>query len=83
MDSRLFEAAIAGNISTLNQLIAQNPLILADSALIFPHENPLHIALKAGQLGSARQVIILRLESVREVDTTGLGHWTWLQLLGI
>ncbi|XP_060673326.1 ankyrin repeat-containing protein BDA1-like [Ziziphus jujuba] len=55
MDSRLFEAAIAGNISTLNQLIAQNPLILADSALIFPHENPLHIALKAGQLGSARQ----------------------------
>ncbi|XP_060673694.1 ankyrin repeat-containing protein BDA1-like [Ziziphus jujuba] len=71
MDRRLFEAALAGNISALNQLIAENPLILADSALISPHENPLNIAIKAGQLGFAREVIGLRPELAREVNKDG------------
>ncbi|XP_060672974.1 ankyrin repeat-containing protein BDA1-like [Ziziphus jujuba] len=71
MDSRLFEAAIAGNINALHQLLDENPLILADSALISPHENPLHIATKAGQLGFVREMIRLRPESVRELNKDG------------
>ncbi|XP_060673323.1 ankyrin repeat-containing protein At5g02620-like [Ziziphus jujuba] len=70
MDSRLFEAAIAGNIHVLHELLDKNPLILADSALISPHENLLHIATKARQL-FVREMIKLRPESIRELNKDG------------
>ncbi|KAF3445604.1 hypothetical protein FNV43_RR10780 [Rhamnella rubrinervis] len=71
-DSRLlFEAALAGNVSALHQLIHDNPLILPHSALISPRENPLHIATKAGHLDFAQEMLRLRPESVEEVDRYG------------
>ncbi|XP_031277519.1 ankyrin repeat-containing protein BDA1-like [Pistacia vera] len=57
MDGRLFEAARTGSVSALHQLLAENPLVLAGCALISPHENPLHVAAKAGQLAFVKERI--------------------------
>uniref|UniRef100_A0A5B6YKW0 Putative Ankyrin repeat-containing protein n=1 Tax=Davidia involucrata TaxID=16924 RepID=A0A5B6YKW0_DAVIN len=71
MDKRLFEAARTGNIGSLQQLLEENPLILADFALISPHENPLHIATKAGQLVFVQEIIRHKPELARELNQDG------------
>uniref|UniRef100_A0A5B6YKP1 Putative Ankyrin repeat-containing protein n=1 Tax=Davidia involucrata TaxID=16924 RepID=A0A5B6YKP1_DAVIN len=71
MEKRLFEAARTGNIGSLQQLLEENPLILADFALISPHENPLHIATKAGQLVFVQEIIRHKPELARELNQDG------------
>lgn len=71
MESRLFEAALRDDVEALHKLIQENPLILSDYALISPHENPLHVATKAGQLEFVREIIKLKPENVTELNNEG------------
>ncbi|PON99759.1 Transmembrane protein [Trema orientale] len=71
MENRLFEAALTGNVETLHKLREENPLILSDYSLISPHENPLHVATKAGKLGFVKEMIRLKPESVMELNKEG------------
>ena len=83
MDCRLVDAALTGNVEALRNLIEENPLLLSDSALVSPHENPLHVATKAGQLGFVREIVRRKPELVKESNregfrpldiASGLGH---------
>ncbi|XP_031281818.1 uncharacterized protein LOC116140312 [Pistacia vera] len=71
MDGRLFEAARTGDVSLLHQLLLEKPSILADCQLIFPHENPLNIATKAGQLAFVQQILKHRPDFVRQSNQDG------------
>ncbi|CAL5340362.1 hypothetical protein CsSME_00024363 [Camellia sinensis var. sinensis] len=71
MENRLSEAARTGNVGALQKLLQENPLILADFALIFPYENPLHIATKARQLVFVREIIKHNPEFASESNQDG------------
>ncbi|KAJ0052795.1 hypothetical protein Pint_00075 [Pistacia integerrima] len=71
MDGRLFEAARTADVSLLHQLLLEKPLTLADCQLIFPHENPLHIATKAGQLAFVHQILKHRPDFERQSNQDG------------
>ncbi|PON99753.1 Transmembrane protein [Trema orientale] len=71
LHTRLFEASLSGDVEALHQLIKENPLILADYALVSPHENPLHIAIKAGKLGFVKEMLRLKPNLVRELNKDG------------
>ncbi|EXB72237.1 Ankyrin repeat-containing protein [Morus notabilis] len=68
---RLVEAARMGNVEALHDLIKENPFVLSDYALVSLHENPLHVATKAGQLGFVREIIRLKPESAEEPNREG------------
>ncbi|XP_062099784.1 ankyrin repeat-containing protein BDA1-like [Humulus lupulus] len=69
--TRLFEASLKGDVEALQQLIQENPLILAEYALVSPHENPLHIATKAGKLSFVKEISKLKPELVEELNKDG------------
>ncbi|OMP03835.1 hypothetical protein CCACVL1_02249 [Corchorus capsularis] len=70
-EERLFEAARAGNIEVLQHLLAKNPLILTDVALSGSRETLLHVAVKAGQLDFAHQIIQHKPEFAGEMNMDG------------
>ncbi|KAJ0052796.1 hypothetical protein Pint_00074 [Pistacia integerrima] len=82
MDGRLFEAARTGSVSALHQLLAENPLVLADSALISPHENPLHVATKAGQLAFVKEMIKQKADLVSQENQDGFRPLDIASVLG-
>ncbi|KAF8412854.1 hypothetical protein HHK36_000826 [Tetracentron sinense] len=71
MDPRLFEAALTGNVGALLQLLQENPLILADAALLYPDETPLHVASKVGHFDFVREMIRQKPEFAREMNKDG------------
>ncbi|KAF8393845.1 hypothetical protein HHK36_020043 [Tetracentron sinense] len=71
MDPRLFEAALTGNVGALVQLLQENPLILADAALLYPDETPLHIASKVGHFDFVREIIRQKPDFAREMNKYG------------
>ncbi|KAJ0113258.1 hypothetical protein Patl1_00086 [Pistacia atlantica] len=82
MDGILFEAARTGSVSALHQLLAENPLVLADCALISPHENPLHVAAKAGQLAFVKEIIKQRADLVTQANQDGFRPLDIASVLG-
>ncbi|OMP02591.1 hypothetical protein COLO4_10975 [Corchorus olitorius] len=70
-EERLFEAARTGKIDVLQDLLAKNPLILTDVALSCSRETPLHVAVKAGQLDFAHQIIQHKPEFAGEMNMDG------------
>ncbi|XVF79715.1 hypothetical protein PTKIN_Ptkin15bG0011700 [Pterospermum kingtungense] len=70
-NEKLFEAARAGNIEVLQDLLAKNPLILVDVTLSSSTESPLHVAVKAGQLDFVREIIKHKPEFAKEMNTDG------------
>ncbi|KAL5560529.1 hypothetical protein UlMin_036740 [Ulmus minor] len=71
METKLFEAALSGNVRVLHQLFQENPLILADYSLLAPLENPLHVATKAGHAGFVQEVLKLKPDAARELNKEG------------
>ncbi|KAJ0052794.1 hypothetical protein Pint_00072 [Pistacia integerrima] len=82
MDGRLFEAARTGSVSALHQLLAEKPLVLADCALISPHENPLHVAAKAGQVAFVKEIIKQRADLVTQANQDGFRPLDIASVLG-
>ncbi|KAJ6672120.1 REPEAT-CONTAINING PROTEIN putative-RELATED [Salix viminalis] len=66
MDTRLFEAARAGNSDHLQQLLTENPFILSNTQL--SAENPLNIAAAMGHVDFVKE--ILRLKPVFAGEST-------------
>ncbi|XVF49455.1 hypothetical protein PTKIN_Ptkin04bG0014000 [Pterospermum kingtungense] len=71
MDTRLFESAWTGNVDEFHELLRENPLIL-HTISPYSSENPLHIASAAGHVRFVREILRLRPEYAKEVNTDGL-----------
>ncbi|GMI95381.1 hypothetical protein like AT5G51160 [Hibiscus trionum] len=70
MDSRLFDSALTGNIDALHKLLRENPLIFHTISL-YSNQNPLHIASAEGHVGFVREILRLKPEFAKEVNTDG------------
>ncbi|KAK9200345.1 hypothetical protein WN944_015542 [Citrus x changshan-huyou] len=70
MDRKLFEAAQAGNVQSLHQLLGENPLILHISALTSAG-NPVHVASAYGHVDFVKEIINLRPDMAQEVNRDG------------
>ncbi|ESR55184.1 hypothetical protein CICLE_v10024369mg, partial [Citrus x clementina] len=70
MDRKLFEAAQAGNVQSLHQLLGENPLILHISALTSAG-NPVHVASAYGHVDFVKEIINLRPDMAQEVNQDG------------
>ncbi|KAJ7977949.1 putative Ankyrin repeat family protein [Quillaja saponaria] len=71
MDMRLYEAAEAGDIQILHQLLTEDPLIL-HTASIISDKNPLHIASIAGHVDFAKEILRLKPDLSKELDQHGV-----------
>ncbi|KAF9671816.1 hypothetical protein SADUNF_Sadunf12G0087900 [Salix dunnii] len=69
MDTRLFEAAQAGNIDHLQQLLTENPFILSNTQL--SAENPLNIAAAMGHVDFVKEILRLKPVFAGEVNQEG------------
>ncbi|KAI3833662.1 hypothetical protein MKW92_027030, partial [Papaver armeniacum] len=72
MERRINEAAMAGNISSLLELIQQDPLIL-DRLVVMGslQENPLHISAMLGHTDFTRELLNRKPELAREFNSQG------------
>lgn len=70
MDRRLIDAAKKGDVEQLHNLIKDNPLLLSTAAIV-DGQTPLHIACIAGHLQFVREVLILGLDFVEEINQDG------------
>ena len=58
MEKRLFDATLEGDVSALETMIQENPLILERSlSLTSFHETPLHVAVLRGHLEFAKALL--------------------------
>uniref|UniRef100_A0A6N2ML49 PGG domain-containing protein n=1 Tax=Salix viminalis TaxID=40686 RepID=A0A6N2ML49_SALVM len=69
MDTRLFEAARAGNSDHLQQLLTENPFILSNTQL--SAENPLNIAAAMGHVDFVKEILRLKPVFAGEVNQEG------------
>ncbi|KAJ6417959.1 hypothetical protein OIU84_001357 [Salix udensis] len=69
MDTRLFEAARAGNSDHLQQLLTENPFILSKTQL--SAENPLNIAAAMGHVDFVKEILRLKPVFAGEVNQEG------------
>ncbi|KAL6320121.1 hypothetical protein AAG906_004630 [Vitis piasezkii] len=70
MDRRLLDAAQAGNVEDLHQLLRENPLILHTTALTSA-ENPLHISSISGHVDFVKELIRLKPDFIKELNQDG------------
>ncbi|RVX01800.1 Ankyrin repeat-containing protein BDA1 [Vitis vinifera] len=70
MDRRLLDAAQAGNVEDLHQLLRENPLILHTTALASA-ENPLHISSISGHVDFVKELIRLKPDFIKELNQDG------------
>ncbi|KAI3873413.1 hypothetical protein MKW98_008065 [Papaver atlanticum] len=72
MERRINEAAMAGNINALLELIQQDPLIL-DRVMVMGslQENPLHISAMLGHTDFTRELLNRKPELAREMNSPG------------
>ncbi|KAJ4835563.1 hypothetical protein Tsubulata_042452 [Turnera subulata] len=68
---RLYEAAVNGDVQSLNQLVKEDQLILARVSLTSFDETPLHIAAMLGHLDFARALLHHRPDLAAELNSQG------------
>lgn len=71
MEKRLSEAAMEGNISTLKELLSEDPLILERAIVSCVSETPLHISSMLGHLGFVKGLLSQKPELASEFDSHG------------
>ena len=71
MESLLYEASVEGNITTLLQLLEQDPLILDKVVANRHHETPLHVAALRGHLHFAKEILRRTPVLAGELDSRG------------
>lgn len=72
MESKLYEAALAGSINTLLQLLQQDRLILERAAMNCPSETPLHVAALLGHEDFAKEILRQKPGIAGELDSRKL-----------
>ncbi|KAJ9678598.1 hypothetical protein PVL29_020695 [Vitis rotundifolia] len=70
MDRRLLDAAQAGKVEDLHQLLRENPLVLHTTALASA-ENPLHISSISGHVDFVKELIRLKPDFIKELNQDG------------
>ncbi|KAG6598604.1 Ankyrin repeat-containing protein ITN1, partial [Cucurbita argyrosperma subsp. argyrosperma] len=66
---RLYEAAIEGNVTTLLELLRQDPMLLARVNLNDFNETPLHVAALLGHVGFVDEILKRRPQLAKELDS--------------
>lgn len=70
MESRLFEAARCGDISTFHSLLEEDPFLLDRVALNSVY-NPLHVSALAGQVEITKEIVSRKPAFTRELNENG------------
>ncbi|XP_062099794.1 ankyrin repeat-containing protein BDA1-like [Humulus lupulus] len=71
MESRIFEASLTGDVTTLHSLLSEDPLLL-DRVTLNSVETPLHISSMAGQTEITKEFLALRPKWARQLNQQGL-----------
>ena len=69
MESKLCEAALAGSVNTLLELLQQDRLILERATMSYPSETPLHVAALLGHEDFAREILRQKPGIAGELDS--------------
>lgn len=71
MERKLQDAAMEGNVSTLQELLQEDPLILDRVIVSCISETPLHISSMLGHLNFVKQLLSQKPELASELDSHG------------
>ncbi|XP_077237776.1 uncharacterized protein LOC143879318 isoform X2 [Tasmannia lanceolata] len=71
MESKVYEAALEGSVSSLLKLLEQDARILDRCSVLGVEGNPLHIAALHGHAHFAKEIINRKPEFVRELNSQG------------
>ncbi|XP_041008680.1 ankyrin repeat-containing protein BDA1-like isoform X1 [Juglans microcarpa x Juglans regia] len=71
MEKKLSEAAMEGNVSTLKELLLEDPLILDRTIVSCVSETPLHVSSMLGHLALTKELLSLKPELASELDSHG------------
>ncbi|KAI3969146.1 hypothetical protein MKW92_029445 [Papaver armeniacum] len=72
MESKLYEASLRGDVTSLTELLKEDPLILERAITGYGNETPLHISAMCGHVEFAAKILMLKPELASEVDSKGL-----------
>ncbi|KAM1479242.1 hypothetical protein ACFX2I_026556 [Malus domestica] len=71
MEKKLMDAAMAGDTGALNDLIAEDPLVLDRALVSCVAETPLHVASMLGHLAFVTELLSRNPELASELDSQG------------
>ncbi|XP_026450893.1 ankyrin repeat-containing protein BDA1-like [Papaver somniferum] len=71
MESKLYEASLQADVTSLTELLKEDPLILEREITGYGNESPLHISAICGHIEFAAKLLILKPELASEVDSKG------------
>ncbi|MBA0636565.1 hypothetical protein Godav_025724, partial [Gossypium davidsonii] len=71
LESKLYEAAAAGNVTIFLELIRQDHLLLDRVLVNYAIETPLHVAAMLGHTDFVKEIIQRKPEFTRELDSRG------------
>ncbi|KAI3969144.1 hypothetical protein MKW92_029443 [Papaver armeniacum] len=71
MESKLYEASLQGDVTSLTELLKEDPLILERVITGYGNETALHISAMCGHVEFAATILILKPELASEVDSEG------------
>ncbi|KAL6344601.1 hypothetical protein AAG906_002506 [Vitis piasezkii] len=71
MERMLYEAAMEGSVASLQQLLQQDRLILDRVIVDCITETPLHVAAMLGHTDFVKEILCLKPELARELDSRG------------
>ncbi|KAI3969147.1 hypothetical protein MKW92_029446 [Papaver armeniacum] len=71
MESKLYEASLRGDVTSLTELLKEDPLILERVITGYGNETPLHISAMCGHVEFAAKILMLKPELASEVDSKG------------
>ena len=70
-ENRLYEASMNGNVNSLKQLMAEDPLALARASVTCFNETPLHIAAMLGHVDFAKAILNHKPDMTMAIDFQG------------
>ncbi|KAI3893171.1 hypothetical protein MKX03_020196 [Papaver bracteatum] len=71
MESKLYEASLQGDVTSLTELLKEDPLILERVITGYGNETPLHISAMCGHVEFAAKILMLNPELASELDSEG------------
>ncbi|KAI3961364.1 hypothetical protein MKW92_022984 [Papaver armeniacum] len=71
MESKLYEASLRGDVTSLTELLKEDPLILERVITGYGNETPLHISAMCGHVEFAAKILMLKPELASKVDSKG------------
>ncbi|XP_026429205.1 ankyrin repeat-containing protein BDA1-like [Papaver somniferum] len=72
MERKLYEASMRGDVTSLKELLEEDPMLLIRVIISFEYENPLGIAAMCGHVEFAAQILRMKPELATHSDQKGL-----------